>query len=109
MTSPPTLTNEELKKRLIALNLRRIAEDLEEMLHRSGDAVSPRAFIEEMVRQETTERERRSLERRIRRSRVGRFKPMADFDWAWPKQIDRAVIERALSGALVSAGENLVF
>lgn len=108
MTLPPTPTNEELKRRLIALNLRRIAEDLEEMLLRSGDAVSPRVFLEELVRQETTERERRSLERRIRRSRVGRFKPMADFDWGWPKQIDRPVIERALSGDLVRAGENLV-
>jgi hypothetical protein len=26
---------------------------------------------------------------RLGRSRLGAFKPLADFDWAWPKLIDR--------------------
>ena len=35
---------------------------------------------------EETERARRSLERRLRCAHIGRFKPLADFDWAWPEQ-----------------------
>jgi hypothetical protein len=31
---------------------------------------------------EAQDRARRSLERRLGRSQLGRFKPMADFDWA---------------------------
>lgn len=31
---------------------------------------------------EETERARRSLERRLRCAHIGRFKPLADFDWA---------------------------
>ena len=27
----------------------------------------------------------------------GRFKPITDFDWGWPKNIERDVIERALT------------
>ena len=26
--------------------------------------------------------------RRLREAHIGRFKPLADFDWAWPRQID---------------------
>lgn len=46
--------------------------------------------------EEQKQRCRPSLERRLSRSRLGRFKSMADFDWAWPKKIDRDVVESAL-------------
>ncbi len=42
---------------------------------------------------EEEERARRSLERRIRAAHIGRFKPLCDFDWNWPKSCDRAGIE----------------
>ncbi len=40
--------------------------------------------VRRVVAWEETERQRRSLERRLRNARIGRFKPMADFDWSWP-------------------------
>jgi DNA replication protein DnaC len=49
-----------------------------------------------LVEIEDTERQRRSLERRIRNAKLGRFKPMADFDWGWPKHIDRTQAESLL-------------
>ncbi len=42
---------------------------------------------------EEDERRRRGFERRLRRARLMRFKPLADFDWSWPKKIDRAQVE----------------
>lgn len=42
---------------------------------------------------EEEERSRRGLERRLRRARLGAFKPIADFDWSWPKKIDRTQVE----------------
>jgi hypothetical protein len=39
---------------------------------------------------EGAERDRRSLERRLRAAHIGRFKPLAAFDWAWPTRIERA-------------------
>lgn len=42
---------------------------------------------------EEEERARRGLERRLRRARLGAFKPIADFDWSWPKKIDRTQVE----------------
>jgi hypothetical protein len=56
---------------------------------------SPSTLLEEVTRIEVTDRGRRSLERRLRRSRVGRFKPMADFDWNWPKRSTALVSNRS--------------
>lgn len=46
---------------------------------------------------EEQERARRSLERRLAEAHIGRFKPLSDFDWAWPKRCDRAEIEALMS------------
>ncbi len=50
-----------------------------------------------MLAWEAAERGRRSLERRLRAAHIGRFKPLADFDWAWPKSIDRGVVEELMT------------
>jgi DNA replication protein DnaC len=103
------MSRSELHEKLLALNLHRLAEDLDDFLARAiKQRLSPEAVVEQVVRLELAERERRSLERRMKRSRLGRFKPMADFDWAWPTLIEKDPIERALSGALVKERGNLV-
>ena len=55
------------------------------------------AWTGELLGGEETERARRSLERRLRSAHIGRFKPLADFDWAWPKQIDRGAVEELMT------------
>ncbi len=57
---------------------------------------------------EEEERDRRSLERRIRNAKLGRFKPLADFDWNWPAEIDRKVMEELLTLRFVGEGANVV-
>jgi DNA replication protein DnaC len=69
---------------------------------------SPTQLLKHLVDGEQQERARRSLERRLLRSRLGRFTPMDAFDWAWPKRIDRAAIEAALRLEFLAAGRNLV-
>jgi len=51
----------------------------------------------ELLDWEEQERARRSLERRLRAAHIGRFKPICEFDWAWPKRCDRAAIEALMS------------
>src|SRR5215472_19327537 len=51
--------------------------------------LSPRAFLEEIARTESNDRAISSQQRLIRQARIGRFKPMADFDWNWPRKIER--------------------
>jgi DNA replication protein DnaC len=65
-------------------------------------------LLEHLVEREQQERTRRSLERRLSRSRIGRFTPMSEFDWAWPKRIDRAAVEAALRLDFLADAHNVV-
>lgn len=56
-------------------------------------AVRDEPWLEPLLEREETERSQRSLERRIKNSKVGRFKAMADFDYRFPKKVDREQIE----------------
>jgi len=57
---------------------------------------------------EEAERSRRSLERRIHTSKVGRFRPLADFDWSWPDKIDRPLIEELMQLGFVEEATNVI-
>ncbi len=50
-------------------------------------------WVEPLIQWEEEERARRSLERRLSQARIGRFKPLVDFDWNWLKRCDRGAIE----------------
>jgi DNA replication protein DnaC len=65
-------------------------------------------LLEELYRAEAQERSRRSLERRLRFATLGKFKPMADFEWTWPTKIERDIIERVLSLDFLQEARNLV-
>jgi DNA replication protein DnaC len=69
---------------------------------------SPTQLLEHLAEAEQQERMRRSLERRLARSKIGRFTPMSDFDWAWPTRIDRPAVEAALRLDFLAAARNLV-
>ena len=69
---------------------------------------SPAQVLEQLVEAEQQERTRRSLERRLTRARIGRFKPMADFDWNWPTAIDRPAVETALALDFLQNDRNLI-
>jgi DNA replication protein DnaC len=57
---------------------------------------------------EEQERARRSLERRLGTARIGRFKPLADFDWSWPKRLDRAAVEALMTLQFLKDASNIV-
>ncbi len=108
MTSPAK-TPSSLATQLQQIGLRALAENLDDFIARAvKGAWSPRVLLEELARCESSDRARRSLERRLRQSGVGRFKPMADFDWGWPKKVERDVIERALTLDFIREARNVV-
>ncbi len=65
-------------------------------------------LLEHLADSEQQERTRRSLERRLARSRIGRFTPMSDFDWAWPKRLDRAAVDAALHLDFLADARNVL-
>jgi DNA replication protein DnaC len=107
-TSPPSVTA-TLSSQLRRLGLTRGADDLNDLLARAAkDRWTPITLLEHLATAELDDRARRSLDRRFKRARLGRFKPMADFEWAWPKTIDRPLIERLLGLDFLARTENLV-
>jgi len=104
-----TMTTTELAALLKAIGLHRVATDLDDLIARATKhRYDFRTFLEEVARHEQRDRERRSLERRHSSSKVGRFKPLVDYDWNWPRRIERQTIDRAMSGELVASKENLI-
>lgn len=104
-----TRTPTDLASQLEAIGLRATARNLEDVLARATKGRwSPQILLEEISRSEAADGTRRGLERRLGRARIGRFKTMADFDWAWPQKIDRETIERALTLDFIAEKRNLV-
>lgn len=72
------------------------------------DEVGAEPWIDTLLKVEEEERRRRSLERRIRNARFGRFKPMADFDWRWPKKVDRELLDEIFRFDFLAEAANVV-
>ncbi|OTP79273.1 Mobile element protein [Caballeronia sordidicola] len=70
--------------------------------------VAAETWVAPLLQWEEDERGRRSLERRIRDAHLGSFKPLCDFDWAWPKRCDRAAVEELMSLEFVKDTANVV-
>ena len=111
MNSPAakTMTNSSLAAQLKQTGLCAVPTQLEDFIARATKARwSPHQILEELAKAEAAERSKRSLERRLRVSGIKTFKPMADFDWAWPAKVERDVIERALTLDFLSEARNIV-
>jgi DNA replication protein DnaC len=99
----------DLQTRIRSLGLTATAGELDDLVAlATRKRWGPAQVIEHIVEIEEKDRTRRSLERRQARSRLGRFKPMADFDWNWPKKIDRPLVQSALRLDFVEPVRNIV-
>ena len=94
----------QFKERALALRLMGLLAHWDAV---QGDPART-AWTGELLGWEEAERARRSLERRLRSAHIGRFKPLADFDWAWPKQIDRGAVEELMTLDFVKDASNVV-
>ena len=98
-----------LADQLAALGLRYTAAHLDDVVALATKRRwSTTQLLEHLAESEQQERTHRSLERRLARRRLGRFAPMADFDWAWPKRIDRAAVEAVLRLEFLADARNVV-
>lgn len=76
----------DLVARLTGIGLKSMAQNLDDFIARATKARwSPHSMLEQLCAIESAERSRLSLEHRLGFSGIGRFKPMADFNWDWPK------------------------
>lgn len=94
------ITTDALLQRAKALKLVGLIAHWEE--------VHKNAWVTQLLDWEEDERSQCSLATRLKLSRVGRFKPLADFDWNWPKKIDRQAIEESMNLPFLSEAINII-
>lgn len=94
------MTIADARQRAAALQLHGV------LAHWAECAQSP--WLDPLLTWEETERARRSLERRLRCAHIGRFKPLADFDWSWPQQCDQRAIAELMSLDFLASATNAI-
>lgn len=103
------MTDVDLADKLRAVGLAYTANALDDVLAlATRKRMTSAQLLEHVAAIEDKERARKSLERRHTRSRLGRFKPIVDFDWSWPEKVDRARVEAALGLDFLQSSHNVV-
>lgn len=92
----------QLRLYYLASNFNHVIKDAEK------SKLSLQNTLERIVELELIERSNRSTQQRLRSSKIGRVKLMAEFDWAWPKEIDRSQIEGLLECDFIKDHQNLI-
>jgi len=96
------LTRFELKQRAIDLKLYGLTAHFEAIPEGELPA------LQRLLEWETIERKRRGLERRLSAAHIGRFKPLADFDWQWPDQCDQDAVSDLMTLGFIEESANII-
>ena len=65
-------------------------------------------WVQTLIEVEEAQRQQRSLERRLSNAHLGSIRPMADFDWSWPRRIDREQVQDVLALGFLKEAENVL-
>jgi DNA replication protein DnaC len=102
-------SDDDLADRLRRLGFRASIDAITAFLtHAHKSRLGPTETIEQLVDLEERSRDAVNLARRTRFACLGTFKPLDQFDWSHPKEIDRALVERLLQLDFVERGENVL-
>jgi DNA replication protein DnaC len=101
LDSDPTL-RDEITQRAIALKLHGLVAHLDDF----PDDQLP--WLHQLIEYEELERKRRGLERRFSAAHIGRFKPLADFDWNWPKHCDKTAVSEFMTLNFIKQSANII-
>jgi DNA replication protein DnaC len=96
------LLRDQLKQRAVALKLHGLSAHWDEVL------AAEWPWVQKLIEWEEVERKRRGLERRMSAAHIGRFKPLADFDWSWPAQCDQAAVSGLMSLSFIKEAANII-
>ena len=103
MTTPTDpLSRADLQQQASTLKLHGLLAHWDEL---TDDAL---AWVKQWIEWETRERQQRGLQRRLGAAHIGRFKPLADFDWDWPTQCDQAAVSALMTLSFITETVNVI-
>ena len=110
MPSDDTTTTTKLQTDLRRLGLNYTADQLNDLIAlATRKRWSHTVLLEHIVAAELEEKQRRSVESRLKRARLGRFKPPRRLGLGnGPTALDRPALERILTLDFLARGDNVV-
>lgn len=101
---------EELKEVLRRLSLTTIAQHYEDLGREAArDGLSHVEYLHRLAEAEAAARYERSVQRRTKAARLPVLKTLEQFDWSWPKKINRAQIQDLFRLRFIEQNTNVVF
>ena len=96
------INSEQLRQQAIELRLYGLQQHWQEVTEEHYPLLST------LIRWELEERQQRSLERRLNSAKLGRFKPLNEFDWQWPTKIDPSAIQALMQLDFLTDASNII-
>jgi len=96
------IDTEHLKQQAIALKLHGL------LAHWHEVEAAHYPWLANFLSWEQVERKQRSLERRLNNAKLGRFKPLNEFDWQWPDKIDQQAIQALMQLDFLTTASNII-
>src|SRR5262245_25498474 len=99
-----------LDAQLVRLYLSHVKSHYQELATKAAQKQLPHLdYLAALIEGEATVRENRAIERRIKKARFPMLKTMEDFQWSWPKKINRPQIQNLFRLAFFATNTNIVF
>jgi len=99
----------QLESQLQQLHLGYVQSNYKTLAHKAAEQQrSHLDYLAQLVEGEFTMREMRSIERRIRNARFPVRKTLDDFQWSWPKKINRLQIQNLFRLDFIATCTNVV-
>ena len=103
------MTTKDLTNDLAKIGLHYLAENVMDFCSRATkNKLSPYQIVEQIAGLEQEEKLRRGHIRRFNAASLGRYKPLSEFDWAWPKKVNRDIIEDLMTMKFIEEPANVI-
>jgi DNA replication protein DnaC len=103
-------TPEELTDTLRRLSLTTMAQHYEELGREAArEGLGHVEYLRRLAEAEAAARYERSVQRRTKAARLPVLKTLEQFDWSWPKKINRAQVQELFRLRFIEQNTNVVF
>src|SRR3974390_1372834 len=98
-----------LDEQLQQLHLHYIRSNYQEQANKAAEQQHPHVrYLAQLIEGEAATRENRAIQRRIKNARFPVLKTLDDFQWSWPKKINRQQIQNLFRLAFIATQTNVV-
>ena len=100
---------DRLQEQLESLRLDYLAENYEPLATQAAEKHWTHAdYLARLIDGQTQTREQRSIQRRIKAAGFPVLKTLEDFDWNWPKKINRPLVQNLMRLGFIEQKANVV-